>query len=151
MDVVLEFHDGMIKFFFVIIAFTILMTIMTPVRMLWQERFKELKMMSIIGVSANKFWKIGVNEIIIMIWLSALFSSLLLSSLIGYQSRHGIDFRYLNDGIAIERAGIKLPGIIYPRLTAEQLVVTFLFVVFVLSVSYLWSIHRTLKTIEVEG
>ena len=60
MAVVLEFHDGMIKFFFLIIGFTITMTILTPVRMLWQERFKELKMMNIVGVSVGKFWKIGL-------------------------------------------------------------------------------------------
>lgn len=151
MAVVLEFHDGMIKFFFLIIAITITMTIMTPVRMLWQERFKELKMMSIIGVSVSKFWKIGIYEVILMIGLSAVFSSVLLATLIGYQSAYGVDFRYLNDGIAIERAGIKLPGIIYPHLTGEQILITFLFVVFVLSISYLTSIYSTLKRIEVEG
>lgn len=151
MAVVLEFHDGMIRFFFVIIGITITMTILTPVRMLWQERFKELKMMSILGVSASKFWKLGIYEVILMIGLSGVFSTILLVSIIGYQSYTGVDFRFLNDGIAIERAGIKLPGIIYPKLTAEQIVVTFLFVVFVLSISYLWSIYRTLKRLEVEA
>ena len=151
MAVVLEFHDGMIRFFFLIIGITITMTILTPVRMLWQERFKELKMMSIIGVSVSKFWKIGIYEVILMIGLSGIFSSALLVSIIGYQSYTGVDFRSLNDGVAIERAGIKLPGIIYPKLTPEQLVITFLFVVFVLSFSYLWSIWSTLKRLEVEG
>lgn len=151
MAVVLEFHDGMIRFFFLIIGITITMTILTPVRMLWQERFKELKMMSIIGVSVSKFWKIGIYEVILMIGLSGIFSSGLLISIIGYQSYKGIDFRSLNEGVAIERAGIKLPGIIYPKLTPEQIVITFVFVVFVLSFSYLWSIYSTLKRLEVEG
>lgn len=151
MAVVLEFHDGMIRFFFVIIAVTITMTILTPVRMLWQERFKELKMMSIIGVSVSKFWKIGIYEIILMIGLSAIFSSVLLISIIGYQSQTGVDFRFLNEGVAIERAGIRIPGIIYPQLTSEQLLITFLFVVFVLSFSYMWSIYSTLKRLEVEA
>lgn len=151
MAVVLEFHDGMIRFFFLIIGITITMTILTPVRMLWQERFKELKMMSIIGVSVSKFWKIGIYEVILMIGLSGIFSTGLLVSIIGYQSYKGIDFRSLNDGVAIERAGIKLPGIIFPKLTPEQIVITFVFVVFVLSFSYLWSIYSTLKRLEVEG
>ncbi|WPU64990.1 ABC transporter permease [Peredibacter starrii] len=150
MAVVLEFHDGMIKFFFLIIALTITMTIMTPVRMLWQERFKELKMMSIIGVSASKFWKIGIYEVILMILLSSVFSIFMLTAIIGTQTRNGVDFRYLNDGVAIERAGIKLPGIIFPKLTPEQLLITFLFVIFVLSISYLWSIYRTLTKLEAE-
>jgi hypothetical protein len=150
MAVVLEFHDGMIKFFFIIIGLTITMTILTPVRMLWQERFKELKMMSVIGVSLSKFWKIGIFEIFLMICLSSAFSTLFLSIIIGSQSHTGVDFRALNDGVAIERAGIKLPGIIYPKLTADQLVITFIFVIFVLSTSYLYSIHRTLRKLETE-
>jgi ABC-type lipoprotein release transport system permease subunit len=150
MAVVLEFHDGMIKFFFLIIGMTITMTILTPVRMLWQERFKEMKMMSTIGVSVSKFWKLGIYEVIVMIGLSGFFSSLLLIIIIGTQSQNGVDFRFLNDGVAIERAGIKLPGIIYPKLTAEQMLITFLFVIFVLSVSYIFSIYRTLRKLEVE-
>ncbi len=150
MAVVLEFHDGMIKFFFIIIALTITMTILTPVRMLWQERFKELKMMSILGVSIKKFWKIGFFEAFLMIVLSGFFSTLFLSLLISYQAKVGLDFRFLNDGVAIERAGIKLPGIIFPLLTMNQLIVTFLFVIFVLGISYAWSIHRTLRRLREE-
>jgi len=150
MAVVLEFHDGMIKFFFLIIGFTITMTILTPVRMLWQERFKELKMMNIVGVSVGKFWKIGLYESILMIILSGCFSVFMLSLIIGYQSFHGVDFRYLNDGVSIERAGIKLPGIIYPLLSPNQVVITFLFVFIVLGTSYIWSIHRTLKKLGQE-
>jgi ABC-type lipoprotein release transport system permease subunit len=151
MAVVLEFHDGMIKFFFLIIAVTILMTILTPVRMLWQERFKELKMMSIIGVARTKFWKIGLFEVTQMIFFSAGFSSLLLFAIIGTQSFRGVDFRFLGNGMPIERAGIKLPGIIYPKLTVEQLLITFAFVIFVLSVSYIFSIYRTIKKLEEES
>ena len=151
MAVVLDFHDGMIRFFFLIIAATITMTILTPVRMLWQERFKELKMMSIIGVSIRKFWKIGIYEIILMIGLSGFFSIFMLLIIIGYQSITGVDFSFLNDGVSIERAGIKLPGIIYPKLTPEQILITFLFVIFVLFLSYFWSIYSTLKKLEVES
>lgn len=150
MAVVLEFHDGMIKFFFIIIGLTITMTILTPVRMLWQERLKELKMMSVIGVSLSKFWKIGICEIFLMICLSGIFSTTLLTVIIGTQAKTGVDFRFLNDGVSIERAGIKLPGIIYPLLTADQILITFLFVIFVLSTSYLFSIHRTLRKLETE-
>jgi ABC-type lipoprotein release transport system permease subunit len=151
MAVVLEFHDGMIKFFFLIIAVTIMMTILTPVRMLWQERFKEIKMMNIVGVSTRVIWKLGFNEVVIMIGLSGFFSSLFLGTIIGYQSYNGVDFRFLNDGIAIERAGIKLPGIIYPLLTLNQIIITFLFVIFVLGISYIWSIHRTIRRLEIES
>jgi ABC-type lipoprotein release transport system permease subunit len=150
MAVVLEFHDGMIKFFFLIIAITITMTIMTPVRMLWQERYKELKMMSIIGVSVSKFWKIGLYEVMLMIFLSGCLSTVFLVTVIGGQSINGVDFRFLNDGVSIERAGIKLPGIIYPQLTLDQLIITFIFVIFVLSISYIWSIYRTMKKLEAE-
>jgi ABC-type lipoprotein release transport system permease subunit len=149
MAVVLEFHDGMINFFFIIIGITIIMTILTPVQMLWQERLKEIRMLNILGVSGKKFWKIGLFEVLQMIFLSGMGSSLLLIFIIGIQSKTGIDFRFLNDGVSIERAGIKLPGVIYPQLTLHQLIVTFSFIILVLSVSYFWSIHRTLKKLEV--
>lgn len=148
MAVVLEFHDGMIKFFFLIIGITIMMTILTPVQMLWQERLKELRMLNIIGVSSSKFWKIGIFEVIQMILSSGIFSSVMLILIIGIQSQTGIDFGWINDGVAIERAGIKLPKIIYPKLTVEQISITFAFVLFILSVSYIWSIHRTLRKLE---
>lgn len=150
MAVVLDFHDGMIRFFFVIIGITILMTILTPVRMLWQERLKELRMMNIVGVAQNKFWKIGLFEVFQMIVLSGIFSSILLAIVIGIQSRTGIDFRYLSGGVAIERAGIKLPAIIFPILSSDEVLITFGFVIFVLSFSYIWSIYRTMKRLEVE-
>ncbi len=150
MAVVLDFHDGMIKFFFLIIAITITMTILTPVNMLWQERLKELRMMNVIGVTRQKFWKIGFSEVFLMICLSGLFSFFLLISVIGVQSQTGLDFKHLSDGVAIERAGIKLPGVIYPLLSGEQLLITFIFVILVLGFSYIFSIHRTLKKLESE-
>lgn len=149
MAVVLEFHDGMIRFFFLIIGLTITMTILTPVQMLWQERLKELRMLNILGVSNKKFWKIGLFEVIQMIISSSLLSSLVLIIVIGIQSHTGIDFGFLNEGVSIERAGIKLPRIIHPQLTIEQIVITFVFVIIVLSLSYIWSIYRTLKKLEV--
>lgn len=150
MAVVLDFHEGMINFFYLIIGVTITMTILTPVRMLWQERYSELKMMAILGVSKKKLWKIGLFEVLQMIFFSGLLSSFLAVTIIGTQSYTGIDFRYLSDGVAIERAGIKLPGIIYPQLSLEHLIITFLFVIFVLSFSYIWSVHRTLRKLETE-
>lgn len=148
MAVVLDFHDGMINFFFLIIGITITMTILTPVQMLWQERLKELRMLNILGVSNSKFWKIGLFEVFQMIVSSGLLSSFILIVIIGIQAQTGVDFRFLNDGVSIERAGIKLPGIIYPHLTIQQILMTFAFVIVVLSISYLWSIHRTLKKLE---
>jgi len=150
MAVVLEFHDGMIRFFFVIIGITITMTILTPIQMMWQERLKELKMLNILGASNRKFWKIGIFEVIQMIIVSGLFSCFLLIIIIGIQSYTGVDFGFLNEGVSIERAGIQLPTIIFPQLTIQQLLITFAFVVFVLTVSYVWSMYRTLKKLEVE-
>jgi ABC-type antimicrobial peptide transport system permease subunit len=125
------------------------MTILTPVQMMWQERLKEIRMLNVIGVTSDKFWKIGLFEVIQMITTSGLLSSLFLVVIIGIQAYTGIDFRFLNNGISIERAGIKLPDIIYPQLTFQQIIITFTFVLIVLSISYLWSIYSTLKKLEV--
>ncbi len=148
MSVVIEFNDGMIKFFFIIIALTIMMTILTPIQMLWQERLPEIRMMNILGVVKKRFWKIGFFEVIQMIIFSGIASSLLLTIILSIQSRTGVDFRHQQQGLNIERAGIKLTGVVFPIFSANQIVVTFGFIIFVMCFSYFWAIHRTLKKLE---
>ena len=148
MAVVIDFHDGMINFFFIIIAFTIAMTILTPVRMLWQERMKEMKMMTVLGIPTTGLWKLGVFEVAYMILLSGSSAVLVLLIVISLQSYNGIDFSFLNNGVAVERAGIELPTLVYPRATLQQVILTFGFVVFTMLFSYMWSIHRTLKKLD---
>lgn len=150
MSVVIEFNDGMIRMFFVIIALTILMTILTPVQMLWQERFKELQMMNILGVSNTRFWKIGMFEVLHMIFYSGVASSAILLVILSIQSKTGVIFDYGKEGVQIERAGIKLTGVVYPDISASKILITFLFIIFVMMTSYLWAIHRTLKKLEAE-
>jgi putative ABC transport system permease protein len=145
MSVVIEFNDGMIKFFFIIIGLTIMMTILTPIQMLWQERFAELRMMNILGVVKRRFWKIGFFEVIQMILFSGIASSILLAVILSIQSKTGVDFRHQQQGLNIERAGIKLTGVVYPIFSANQILVTFGFIIFVMCFSYMWAIHRTLK------
>lgn len=150
MSVVIEFNNGMIRMFFVIIAVTILMTILTPVQMLWQERFKELKMMNILGVSNTRFWKLGLFEVMYMIFYSGVASSVILFIILAIQSQTGVMFDYGREGVNIERAGIKLTGIVYPVISPSQIAVTFVFIIFVMLSSYTWSIYRTLQKLEAE-
>lgn len=148
MSVVIDFNDGMVRFFFIIIAMTITMTILTPIQMLWQERITELRMMNILGVVKKRFWKIGIYEVIQMIFISGAASSLLLVIILSIQSKTGVDFRYNQQGLNIERAGIKLNSVVYPLFYPGQILVTFGFIVFVMLLSYSWAIHRTLKKLE---
>lgn len=148
MSVVIDFNDGMIRFFFIIIALTITMTILTPIQMLWQERFSELRMMNILGVVKRRFWKIGLFEVTQMIALSSFASSLILFIILSIQSKTGVDFRYSEQGLNIERAGIKLNSVVYPYFAPSQILITFGFIVFVMLLSYTIAIHRTLKKLE---
>lgn len=148
MSVVIEFNDGMVRFFFIIIAVTIIMTILTPIQMLWQERLPELRMMNILGVVKKRFWKIGFFEVTQMVFFSGIASSTILVILLSIQTRTGIDFRYNEQGLNIERAGIKLNSVVHPSLSGKQIFVTFLFIVFVMFLSYTVAIHRTLKNLE---
>lgn len=148
MSVVIDFNDGMVRFFFIIIALTITMTILTPIQMLWQERIGELRMMNILGVVKKRFWKIGFFEVIQMIILSGAASSILLFIILSIQSKTGVDFRFNQQGLNIERAGIKLNGVVYPLFYPGQILVTFGFIIFVMLLSYTWAIHRTLKKME---
>lgn len=145
MAVVLEFHDGMIRFFFLIIGITIVVTILTPVVMLWQERGGELKMMSTIGVSSRKIWQLGLYEAGLMSFLSGTTAALVLTVVIGIQSRVGMNFKSLSQGQVIERAGIELPHTIYPVLLPQQLAVAYLFVIFIIFLSYAWAVRTVLR------
>ncbi|MFL5786097.1 MAG: ABC transporter permease [Bacteriovoracaceae bacterium] len=148
MSVVIEFNDGMVKFFFIIIAITITMTILTPIQMLWQERFGELRMMNVLGVVRKRFWKIGLFEVMQMIVFSGASASIILFLILSIQSRTGVDFRYSQQGLNIERAGIKLNSVVYPYFSPAQILVTFGFIIFVMFLSYTIAIHRTLKKLE---
>lgn len=148
MGVVLDFHHGMVRLFFLIIGVTIMMTILTPVRMLWQERLKEFKMLHTLGLSFKNFWQIGLSEIFLMIIISSLLSTFILGIILSIQSYTGLDFSFLNQGFIIERSGIRLPRVIYPRISVEQILITIAMVISVLGISYTWSISRTLKKLK---
>lgn len=150
MAVVLDFHDGMVRLFFLIIAVTIMMTILTPIRMLWQERLKEFRMLHILGVNHKNFWSIGLSEVILMVLFASILSTTFLTIILGIQSQTGLDFTFINQGYIIERAGIRLPRIIYPRLATEQILITVAMVILILGSSYSWSISRTLKKLKEE-
>ena len=70
------------------------------------------------------------------------------TAFISIQSYTGIDFSFMNNGIAVERAGIQLPTIVYPRATFNQILMTLGFVVMTIVFSYTWSIHRTIKRLD---
>lgn len=148
MSVVIDFNDGMVRFFFLIIGVTIIMTILTPIQMLWQERLPELRMMRILGVVRKRFWKIGVFEVVQMIFFSGAAASLILFVILSIQSKTGIDFRYSQDGLNIERAGIRLQSVVYPLFSPTQILVTFGFIILIMLLSYTFAIHRTLKKLE---
>lgn len=150
MAVVLDFHDGMIRFFFLIIGITILVTILTPVVMLWQERVSEIRMMTIIGVPGRKIWHLGWLEAMVMTFLSGTTASVVLTIIIGIQERTGLNFEALSKGQVMERAGIELPRVIYPLLLAHQLLFAYCFVVFIIFVSYSWGVHSVLKKARVQ-
>lgn len=145
MGVVLDFHEGIIRFFFIIIAITVTVTILTPVSMLWQERLGEIRMMSIIGVPAKKIWRLGMVEALIMTVLAATAAAVIISTIISIQSKTGIDFRDISNGQTMERAGIQLPRTIYPLLLPKQIVVTYAFVVLIISLSYALAVRSVLR------
>ena len=150
MAVVLDFHSGMIRFFMLIIAITVLMTVLNPVSILWQERFNEFKMLNTIGVNKKTFWRLGLTEGFIVSLIASFFSFSLLSALLFYQSKSGLNFSKLNAGNTIERAGIQLPRYVYPLMEWEVFYAIVLLVIFVVMTSYAYGIYGLIKKIEKE-
>ncbi len=145
MAVVLDFHHGMMRLFFLIVAITVTLTILTPVTMLWQERKDEIRMFSTIGVPRRIIRRLARYEAGLMALAAASAASLLLLALVGAQARTGVDFSFLGEGQVMERAGIELPRIVYPVLLPSQLAVTYGFVAAVVGVSYGWAVHLALR------
>lgn len=149
MGVVLDFHEGLIRFFFIIIGITVTVTILTPVSMLWQERLGEIRMLSTIGVPRKTIWRLGMFEAGIMTLLSATAASIILVIIISINSKTGVHFRDLAQGQGLERAGIQLPTAIYPLLLAKQLFVTYGFVVFIMFLSYGFAVRGVIRKAEI--
>lgn len=148
MGVVLDFHEGLIRFFFVIIAITVTVTILTPVSMLWHERLSEIRMMSIIGVPKKKIWRLGMFEAVLMTFLAATTAAFFILVIVGIHTKTGIDFRDISNGQIMERAGIQLPRTVFPRLLPKQLLVTYGFVILIITTSYAFAIRGVLKKAE---
>lgn len=145
-----EFQMSIIKLFFVMVGVTVIMTILTPVQMSWQERMKELKTLSVIGISPKDIWRIGFYEVVFMVIISGTSAAVTLMSVLGIQSRTGVDFTALNRGVYIERAGIVMPRVVYPILESEQIVGIFCFIILVMGLCYALAIRNILKRLTAE-
>ncbi len=148
MAVVIDFHDGMVRFFFLIVGLTVIVTILTPVSMLWQERHGELRMMSVIGVPPGKIWRMGFFEAISMGVLAGTASVLVLVAVLLWQGERGVGFESMTKEDQIERAGIVLPKVVYPRLRAHHPLVAYGFVLVVVGLSYGWAVSSVQRRLR---
>lgn len=149
MSVVIEFHEGTVRFFLLIVGICISVTILTPISMLWQERIKEFETLHIIGIRRNILWKIGIAEAMILSFISLCLAMFIVAIVIGPFVTGGLDLSSLRaDALNVERAGIVLPYIIYPLLNLKQFFVSCFFVLVTVYVSYFFAIRKTLKQIR---
>jgi ABC-type lipoprotein release transport system permease subunit len=150
MAVVNEFQMIIIQMFFIIVGFAVILTILNPVQMAWQERMKELKLLTILGMSPRDIWTIGFYEVVLMTTVSGLTAVLVLGVVLGVQSKTGVDFSSMNQGVHIERGGIIMPRHIYPSMDFIQVVEVFLSVSLIFCLSYAYAINGALKKLRVE-
>ena len=146
---VVQFHDGLVNFFLLIVGICICLTILTPISMLWQERVKEFEMMHTIGIDHFRLKLIGFSEALIMFLYSLTLALILIILIIGTQTKTGLNFGSLYSEVgSVERAGIILPRVVYPILTIGQFVVTIGFVFITVFISYGLAIRSALKQIR---
>lgn len=148
MAVVIDFNKGLLNFFMIIIAITVSLSIFNPIRMLLEERLAEFRMMNVIGVSHKTLLPLGFFEALIMMIISlvtALIAYFLLTTLL---SSTGIDLSSFNEGRPIERAGIELPNIIYPIRELKHILLSMIFVVITIGLTYAISLRAILKKIK---
>jgi ABC-type lipoprotein release transport system permease subunit len=150
MAVINEFQMIVIQMFFIIVAIAVILTILNPVQMAWQERVKELRLLTILGISPMDIWIIGLYEVILMIFVSGMTAVVVLGVVLGIQSKTGVDFSAINQGVHIERGGIIMPRHIYPSIDLNQLLGVFLSISFIFCLSYAYAIKGALKKLRVE-
>jgi ABC-type lipoprotein release transport system permease subunit len=145
MAIVIDFQKGFINMIMTIIAIAILITIMTPIMMIWQERKNELAMLKILGINEKQILIFGIYEAILMGGFAFILALLIIGAIIGYEAHYGIDLMFLTGGKGVNRAGIRLEGLIYPLLHPQVILVIFFYLLSVLVASYYWSIKKIIN------
>jgi ABC-type antimicrobial peptide transport system permease subunit len=130
------------------VGFTVVITILTPVNVTWNERLPELRSLNILGMSVGVMRVIGMLEALILGLGIGLLSSLLSFAIIQIFFRIGIDISFMNGGQIVERAGIELPSIIFPIATMENLSLSFLFPLPIIFISYLLAMNLPIKKLS---
>lgn len=148
MAVVIDFNQGLLRLFMVIIAFTVGLSIFNPIRMLLEERLSEFRMMSIIGVSSSNLTLLALIEAVLMMLISLVFSLVVYFILMMVLTRSGVDLSALGDGAPIERAGIEIPQIIYPLMEVKFILLSLVFVTVTIGLSYALSFRAIVKKIR---
>ncbi len=143
----INFQKGVIYFFLIILGFGISLTILTPISMVLNERIPEFRMMSVLGISKPKIFVLNLNEATILSLIS-LVSSIILSSLIVIFLSHSGVHLATSAGAIIERGGIILPNVIYPAIKSEQMVISIVFTLLTVYLSYLFATWKILKHVR---
>ncbi len=149
MSVAVDFNDLMIRFCLLITSFTVLLTIMGPVQILWEERAAELKTLRILGVGRQELMSIGLIEFILTFFISFSLSLFLIFLTFAISSK-GIDLNFLNQGERIERAGIIIDWLIHPSLDVANFITPYVLVFLVLLLSYVSGLTTVLKRLDKE-
>lgn len=148
MATVIEFNGSLKGVLLLIIGLTVIITIMTPVNVTWNERLGELRSLNILGMSHGIIRIIGMFEALILSLGVGLLSSFLSFTIIQVFYRTGIDISFMNGGQIVERAGIEMPTIIYPIATSENLMLSFLFPLPVILICYFLAMNLPIRKLK---
>lgn len=145
MAVVSDFHDGVVNMVMAIVAITMAITLITPVLMIWQERKSELQMLKTIGIPKKEIIKLGLSEALILGVVSAALALSFITIIISWGKTYGIDLKILTGGKGINRAGLRMEGLIYPQLNIEILPIICCFILVIFFLSYFLGLRKTLE------
>ncbi len=148
MATVVEFNGSLKGVLLLIIGFTVIITILTPVNVTWNERFPELRSLNVLGMTVPVMRTIGMFEALILGLGIGLLSTILSLSIIEVFFRVGIDISFMNGGQVVERAGIELPTIIYPLATLENLILSFLFPLPIVIICYFQAMNLPFRKLK---
>ncbi len=150
LSVLMSFNDGLMNFLLICMFLVALVSITTPVNILWEERGPELRTLFILGSTRSVLLKIGLFEALIVTLSSLCFTFVLFVPVYSLARYYGIDFTYLGEGRMI-KDGIELSPIVYPVLTSQHVFIVALFNISVIFGANFWCLRKRLRSLSADS
>lgn len=148
MAVAVDFNELMVNFFNLIVGVAVVLTLLVPVIMLWQERQSEVKLLTTLGLKKRNLRILALWEAGVLFGAAVLGAALLFGVYLLVSSSTGIDLSFLTGSEMVSRAGIEISFHVYPQFSFKSSLAFAAFSFVSLCACYLVGLERILRIEE---